>query len=214
LSDRDTVKNNPSEPAPERGSEAASQPSSEAASVAEAAPPAVPQDAAALAEPLAKLQAENDELRETLIRRQADFENYRKRIERERHEDGQRAAARLIQTLLPVLDAFERALEAHDDPAYEEYRKGLELIYRQLWDALARQGLERIEAKGEPFDPYVHEAVERVESEELEDGTVIEVLQAGYRMRGNVLRPASVRVAVRPRARATEKTSATPKQVN
>ena len=98
-------------------------------------------DAAAMAEQLAKLQAERDELLKTLIRRQADFENYRKRLERERHEATDRGVARLIEQMLPILDAFERALAAHDDPAYEEYRKGFELIYRQLWDALSREGL-------------------------------------------------------------------------
>src|SRR5712692_1978761 len=119
-------------------------------------------DAAALAEQLAALKAEKEELWKTLIRRQADFENYRKRTERERHEAGRGAVARLIEGLLPVLDAFERALAAHDDPAYEDYRKGFELIYRQLWDALERQGLNRIEAEGKTFDPNLHNAVERV----------------------------------------------------
>jgi len=160
--------------------------------------PGAGSDAASLAEALARAQAEKDELRQTLIRRQADFENYRKRIERERQEEARRAAARLIEDLLPVLDAFERALAAHDDPAYEDYREGFELIYRQLWDALARLGLERIEAEGKPFDPHHHQAVERVESKEHEDGTVLEVLQQGYKLREKVLRPASVRVAVQP----------------
>jgi molecular chaperone GrpE len=161
-------------------------------------------DAAALAEQLAKLQAEKAELWQTLIRRQADFENYRKRIERERREDSQGAVARVIEGLLPVLDAFERALAAHDDPAYEEYRKGFELIYRQLWDALSRQGLERIEAEGKVFDPHVHHAIERVESEEHPDGTVLEVLQPGYAFRGKVLRPTTVRVAIRPGEKTTK----------
>ncbi len=161
-------------------------------------------DAAALAEQLASLQAEKDELWQTLIRRQADFENYRKRIERERREEDQRAVARVVEGMLPVLDAFERALAAHDDPAYEEYRKGFELIYRQLWDALSRQGLERIEAEGKAFDPHVHHAIERVESQEHVDGTVLEVLQHGYAFRGKVLRPATVRVAIHPGEKTTE----------
>ena len=95
-------------------------------------------DVASLTERLARLQTEKDELMQTLVRRQADFENYRKRVERERQEDRRHGIGRLIEDLLPVLDAFERALKAHDDPAYEEYRKGLDLIYRQLWDTLAR----------------------------------------------------------------------------
>ena len=167
-------------------------------------------DAAALADQLAAVQAEKEELRQTLVRRQADFENYRKRIERERLEEAQRVVARLIEGLLPVLDAFERALAAHDDPAYEDYRKGFELIYRQLRDALERQGLNRIEAEGKTFDPHLHHAVERVESEDYEDGEVLEVLQPGYRLRDKVLRPATVRVAVHP----AEPTSEASERVN
>src|ERR1700690_4125810 len=130
---------------------------------------------------IARLQAEKAERAETLVRRQADFENYRKRIERERKDESRRAQSRLIEDLLPVLDGFERALIAHEDPAYEEYRKGLELIYKQLWDTLARHGLERIEAAGKPFDPHVHQAIDRVETREHPDGTVVDVLPQGYR---------------------------------
>ncbi len=156
-------------------------------------------ETAALTDQIAKLQAEKEELRQTLIRRQADFENTRKRLERERLEQGQRAVARMVEGLLPTLDAFERALAAHDDPVYEDYRKGFELIYRQLWDTLSRYGLERIDdVKGKPFDPHVHQAVERVETEELPDGSVLEVLQHGYKIGSKLLRPASVRVAVHP----------------
>jgi molecular chaperone GrpE len=104
----------------------------------------------------------------------------------------------LIEDLLPVLDGFERALSAHDDPAYEEYRKGLELIYKGLWDTLARHGLERIEAAGKPFDPHVHQAIDRVETREHPDGTVVEVLQEGYKIHDRVLRPSAVRVAMHP----------------
>jgi len=163
-----------------------------------------------LAEQLAKLQTERDELFQTLVRRQADFENFRKRIERESLEAGQRGATRVIEELLPVLDAFEHAIAAHDDPAYEEYRKGFQLIYQKLWDALARQGLARIEAEGQAFDPHVHQAVERVETEDYDDGTVLAVLQPGYMLRGRVLRPAIVRVAVHP----GEKSSEAEQQVN
>lgn len=153
---------------------------------------------AAADERVSRLQAEREELMQTLVRRQADFENYRKRVERERSEDYRRGIGRLIEELLPVLDAFERALKAHDDPAYEEYRRGLELIYRQLWDILARQGLERIAAAGKRFDPHYHQAVERVETEDYEDGSIVEVLQDGFLFHGRVLRPSAVRVAVHP----------------
>jgi molecular chaperone GrpE len=157
-----------------------------------------PGAAGAQAEELAKLQSERDALAETLVRRQADFENYRKRIDRERKDESRRAQSHLIEDLLPVLDGFERALSAHDDPAYEEYRKGLEIIYKQLWDTLARHGLERIDAAGKPFDPHVHLAIDRVETHDHPDGTVIEVLQQGYRIHDRVLRPSAVRVAVHP----------------
>ena len=169
-----------------------------------ASPAAGVADPTALAEQLTALKAEKDNLWQTLIRRQADFDNYRKRIERERHEAGRGAVARLMESLLPVLDAFERALAVHNHPDYEEYRKGFELIYRQLWDALARQGLERIEAEGKRFDPHLHHAIERVETEEHEDGTVLEVLQPGYRLPDRVLRPATVRVAIHPSERTAE----------
>jgi len=152
-------------------------------------------DASVLAERAARLQAEKDELMQTFVRRQADFDNYRKRIEREREDDKRFGARRLIEDLLPVLDAFARAVKAHDDPAYQEYRKGLELIYRQLWDILARSGLERIQAEGKPFDPHYHQAIERVESTEHPEGTVVDVLQDGFLLHDRVIRPSMVRVS-------------------
>ena len=149
-----------------------------------------------MAAQLARLKTEKDELMQTLVRRQADFENYRKRIERERDEEHRRGVGRLIDELLPMLDAFDRALKAHDDPAYEEYRKGLEMIYRQLWDTLAKHGVERIAAAGATFDPHFHQAIERVETQDYPDGAIVEVLQDGYIFHGRVLRPSIVRVAV------------------
>ena len=150
---------------------------------------------------LVRLQMEKDDLAakySAAVRQLADLDNARKRIERERREDTAKITAHVIEPLLPVLDAFERALAAHSDPAYEDYRKGFELIYRQLLESLARFGVERIEAMGRPFDPHVHQAVERVESSEHEDGTVVEDLRHGYKLRERVLRPALVRVAFRP----------------
>lgn len=154
----------------------------------------------ALVAQLAKLQAEKDEIYQALVRRQADFENFRKRIDRERQDDARRGAAILLESVLPVFDAFERALAGQDDGNSQQYRQGFELIYKQLKDALTRQGLERIPAKGEPFDPHVHQAVERVETSEVAEGTVLEELQPGYRYKGSVLRPTMVRVAAEPRA--------------
>ena len=147
---------------------------------------------------LGRLQAEKDELMQTMIRRQADFENYRKRVERERDEDRRRGTERMLEDLLPVLDAFERALKAHDNPAYEEYKKGLTLISQQLWNTAAKHGLEKIEAAGKPFDPRFHQAIERVETTEHPEGTNVEVLQDGYLFHGRVLRPSVVRVAAAP----------------
>jgi molecular chaperone GrpE len=150
---------------------------------------------------LVRLQMEKEELAakySAAVRQLADLDNARKRIERERREDSARAVAHVIEPILPALDGFERALAAHSDPAYEDYRKGFEIIYRQLLEALKRFGLERIETLGKPFDPHVHQAVERVESTEYEDGTVVEDLRHGYKLRDRVLRPALVRVAFRP----------------
>ncbi len=158
----------------------------------------------AAARQLAKLQAEKEELLNTLIRRQADFENYKKRMERERAENRDRAHSILIESLLPILDGFERALGAAGNPSHEDYRKGFELIYRQFFDALARYGLEPIEALGKPFDPHLHHAVESVESAEHDDGTIVEEHQRGYLLRGKVLRPTMVRVAIKPRSGAGE----------
>jgi len=152
-------------------------------------------------EMLVRLQMERDDLEakySAAVRQLADLDNARKRIERERREDSARVAARVIEPILPVLDGFERALAAHSDPEYEEYRRGFEIIYRQLLEALERLGLERIEAMGRTFDPHVHQAVERIESLEHEDGTVVEDLRHGYKVRERVLRPALVRVAFRP----------------
>jgi molecular chaperone GrpE len=145
---------------------------------------------------LQKLKAEKDELLQTMIRRQADFENFRKRTERDRFEEGRRGVERLVGDLIPVLDAFDLALQAHDDPAYEEYRKGITLIRKQLWDAIAKHGVQRIEAAGKIFDPHQHQAIERLETEEYPDGFIVAVFQDGYMMNGRVLRPAIVRVAV------------------
>ncbi len=147
---------------------------------------------------MSKLQAEKDDLHQTLVRRQADFENFRKRVERERQEDTRRSAMIVLEGLLPVLDAFERALAAPVEPGFEQHRVGYELIYKQLWEGMSRHGLERIEAAGKPFDPFIHQAIERVETSDYPDGTVIEEFQRGYKMRDKVIRPSMVRVASNP----------------
>jgi molecular chaperone GrpE len=143
-----------------------------------------------------KLASELEDMRQTLVRHQADFSNFRKRAEKDNREAGQRATARVIEQLIPVVDGFEQALAAHREPQYEGYRKGFELIYKQLLDNFARLGVERIDPQGKPFDPHLHQAVDRAETTEHPDGTVLEVYQPGYFYHGRVLRPAMVRVAV------------------
>ena len=149
----------------------------------------------ALTEQMQKLAAEKQDLTNTLVRLQADFDNYRKRTEKERDQARHRGVENLIEQLLPVLDGFDRALAAHDDPAYEDYRKGFELIRKQLWDLLAKQGVHRIESVGKEFDPNVHHAVEHVPTNDYPDGAVIDEFQPGYMFHHRVLRPAMVRVA-------------------
>jgi molecular chaperone GrpE len=153
---------------------------------------------------LAKLATDLDELRQTLLRRQADFDNYRKRIEKERTEDSKRATARVIEGFIPVIDGFEQALAVHREPAYENYRKGFELIYKQLLDNVTRLGVERIDPVGKPFDPHLHQAMDRTETTEHADGAILQVFQPGYTFHGRVLRPAMVRVAVHPSGASKE----------
>jgi molecular chaperone GrpE len=165
---------------------------------------AVAADSARADAEMAKVTADLEELRQTLLRRQADFDNYRKRIEKERFEDSKRATARVIEGLIPVIDGFEHALAAHREAEYENYRKGFELIYKQLLDNLTKLGAERIDPLGKPFDPHLHQAVDRAETTEHADGTIMQVFQPGYVFHGRVLRPAMVRVAVRPSGASKE----------
>ena len=145
-----------------------------------------------------KLAAELEDLRQTLVRHQADFANYRKRAEKDNREASQRATARVIEGLIPVVDGFEHALAAHREAEYDNYRKGFELIYKQLLDHLARLGAERVEPLGQPFDPHLHQAMDRAETGDHPDGTILAVFQPGYVFHDRVLRPAMVRVAVHP----------------
>jgi molecular chaperone GrpE len=145
-----------------------------------------------------KLASELEDMRQTLVRHQADFANYRKRADKENREAGQRATARVIEQLIPIVDGFEHALAAHREAEYDNYRKGFELIYKQLLDNLARLGVERVDPRGKPFDPHLHQAVDSAETSDHPDGTVLEVYQPGYVYHSRVLRPAMVRVAVHP----------------
>lgn len=151
---------------------------------------------AAIAAERDQLAAEKADLADRLLRARAEFDNARRRAERERSEFLQFAAMDLVKEVLPVLDDFERALKV--ETADRNYAKGVELIYQRLYETLKKLGLEPIEAAGRMFDPNLHQAVERVETDEAEDHTVIGEFQKGYNFKGKLLRPAMVRVAVKP----------------
>jgi molecular chaperone GrpE len=143
---------------------------------------------------IGRLKAERDALLDRLARLQAEFDNARKRAVRDQQEFREFAAADVIRAILPILDSFERALKT---PSGEsgDFRDGIELIYRQFQDALQKIGVQAIPAIGEVFDPRVHEAVEMVDTTEVEDHHVFDELQRGYKYKDRLLRPAMVRVA-------------------
>jgi len=145
-----------------------------------------------------RLLAEKEELYDRLLRKQADFENYRKRLQREKEEHVQHANLELVRTLLPVLDGFARALKHRDSIASEQFYQGMELIYRDLQDALKRAGLTPIETQGKLFDPHFHQAVETIAATGYRDQEIVEELQRGYKFKHRLLRPAIVKVAVAP----------------
>jgi molecular chaperone GrpE len=143
-----------------------------------------------------QLLAEKNESQDRLLRARAEFDNARKRAERDRLEFVQFAAMDLVRNLLPVLDDFERAMKV--ETADANYAKGIELIYQRFYDVLKKAGLEPIETSGKPFDPNFHEAVQRVPTDDAEDQAILDELQRGYNFKGKLLRPAWVRVAVKP----------------
>ena len=157
---------------------------------------APPSEASGLDAELQRLKAERDDLRDRLARAQAEFDNARKRAVKEQQDFRDFAAVDAIKPLLPVLDSFERAVQVKSDPA--DFRSGVELIYKQLQDALAKMGVRAIAAKGEPFDPHIHEAIEMVETSDAPDHEVLEELQRGYKFKDRLLRPAMVKVAKNP----------------
>ena len=166
---------------------------------ASAAAPATAEQAAQLAALSAerdRLAAEKVELNDRLLRRTADFENFRKRAERDRSDFLQFAGMEFVREILPILDDFERALKS--ESADSSYAKGVQLIYNRLYDALKKIGLEPMDTAGKTFDPNLHQAVERVETDEVEDQSILGEFQRGYNFKGKLLRPAMVRVAVRP----------------
>ena len=149
-------------------------------------------------------QKERDAYKEQFLRAVADFDNYRKRIERERRELSEYAAADVLLELLPIIDNFERALSASapgttaDRPAESDaFYRGVELIHKQMLDLLRKRGVSRIDALGADFDPNIHQAVIHEPSEEHREGEVMQELQPGYKLGDRLLRPSMVKVAKR-----------------
>ena len=141
------------------------------------------------------LAQEKAELQSLVLRRQADHENYRRRVEKERIEHAEYAAMDAVKAFLPILDDFERALQA--ETSDRDYARGIELIYQRTLDTLKKLGLEPMVTEGAKFDPNVHHAIEMVNSEDAEDQAILGEFQRGYNFKGKLLRPALVRVAVR-----------------
>ena len=164
------------------------------AEAGEAAPAAV--DGAVIAADLDAARAEAVSYLDDLRRLQADFDNYRKRTLREQTARTASASQALVARLLPVLDNFELAVSAAEQSRdFDRMLKGVEMVFGELREVLQGEGLVKIEAEGKPFDPERHEAVIAVEQEDTEPGTVVDIVRAGYELRGKVLRPAMVKVA-------------------
>jgi molecular chaperone GrpE len=143
---------------------------------------------------LEKLRAEREMLVDRLARMQAEFDNARKRAIKEQQDYRDYALADALRTLLPSLDSFERALQVGAGEK-SELRNGVELIYKQLLGALSKLGLQPIQAKGEQFDPHLHEAIEMVDTTDIKDHQILEELQRGYKLKDRLLRPSMVKVA-------------------
>lgn len=159
-------------------------------------PPEPPAEAAAdaAAEQIRRLTEDRDHLQDRLLRTLAEADNFRKRAQRDLQEARVYAASEAVRPFLAVLDGFERAA-AHLDAPAPELRKGMELLHRQLLDAARKAGLEPVAALEQPFDPHLHEALEMVDTDSAPDGTVVAVLQPGYKMKDRLVRPAMVKVA-------------------
>lgn len=143
-----------------------------------------------------QLVTEKADLENRLLRLRAEFDNFRRRTERDRSEFLQYAAMELVREILPVLDDFERALKVQSTD--KDYGKGIELIYQRLSDTLKKLGLEPIKTAGKAFDPHEHQAVEKVQTEEVDENAILDEFQKGYKFKGKLLRPSMVKVAVKP----------------
>jgi molecular chaperone GrpE len=154
------------------------------------------EDAAALQEKVNALQAKLADTENRLLRLQADFDNYRRRSLLEREAAEKYRAQSLVLDILPALDNFERAMkvEAKDEQT-SSLLQGMEMVYRQLLEALTKEGVEVIEAVGQPFDPHYHQAVMQVEDSQFESNTVVEEFQKGYKLKDRVIRPSMVKVS-------------------
>lgn len=141
-----------------------------------------------------ELTNEKNALQALLQRRQAEFENFKRRAERERGELLDFASTKTVKALLPILDDFARALQV--ESADKEYVRGMELIYQRLYESLKKLGLEPISTEGAMFDPNIHHAVDMVQSKEHKDRTILKEYERGYNFKGRLLRPAMVQVAV------------------
>jgi molecular chaperone GrpE len=160
------------------------------------ATPAADAGQTAVGDDLTKAVEEREQLRDRLLRTTAEFDNYRKRVERDRREMADRAAEGVLLELLPVVDDLERALAAEvSGEGAEAYRRGVALIHKQITDLLTRRGVKPIEALGELFDPHMHQAVSSEPADGQRDGEVTEVLRPGYTLNDRLLRPAMVKVA-------------------
>jgi molecular chaperone GrpE len=155
----------------------------------------VPAEPTETAEDAAALKAERDAVYDRLLRKTAEFDNYRKRIERERREQSDQATVDLLLDLLPIVDDFDRALGEESGGNAAAYRKGVELIHAKLHDFLNKRGVRAIEALGADFDPNVHQAVLHEVSPEHREGEVIGEMRRGYTLGDRLLRPAMVKVA-------------------
>ena len=152
---------------------------------------------------LASVKAESEQWHDRFLRKAAEFENYRKRMEKEKAETTVLAKSSVLVEFLAIVDACERALASFDDAqddegSLNEYRQGVELLYKQVLDTLHRVGVVPIKAKGRSFDPNLHEALVREETAAYKENTVVEELRRGYLFKDRLLRPAQVKVATRP----------------
>ncbi|TLS39348.1 nucleotide exchange factor GrpE [Pseudalkalibacillus caeni] len=147
-------------------------------------------------EEIAHLTEQLNELENRMVRTQADYDNFRRRTREEKAASAKYRSQSLVEEILPVLDNFERAFAVQGEgESYNSLLQGMEMVYRQLKDALLKEGVEEIDAVGQPFDPHKHQAVMQVETNEYESDVVAEVLQKGYMLKDKVIRPAMVKVS-------------------